>query len=146
MLSSKIFTCAGIAICVYLMTLFFRKKEDPSEIVDLFIDESHHFTKSGTPFSVVNGFVQLEAEPGYVVPNMVHFIFGLDPTFGHIGFGLVHYLAVLGAYMNIEPELIVWTHKYLPNDNPWFECARPLLFLNEAKVSIFYFSPSFIIL
>lgn len=134
MFAVKLISLAGIAAFVCVLSLFSgRKSEAPANVP---IDEvTYHVTKSGTKFSVVNGFVQLDPESGYVVPNVVHFIFGLDPTFGHIGFGLVHYLAILGAYMNIEPELIVWTHKYLPKNNPWFECARPLLYLNEAKAS-----------
>ena len=71
-------------------------------------------------------------EAGLPIPNVVHLIFGLEPNFGHMKFGLSHYLAVLGARMYIAPALIKWHYKYLP-DGMWWECARPSLYLHKVE-------------
>jgi hypothetical protein len=65
-------------------------------------------------------------KPQPPVPNIVHFIFGLEETFGHIKWGMIHYLAVLGAHLHIQPEEIRLHHQFEPS-GPWWECARPLL-------------------
>lgn len=65
----------------------------------------------------------------FVVPNVVHFIFGLDPTFGHIKFGLIHYLALVGTALHIRPDEIRWHYKFLPANNSYWECAAPLVTL-----------------
>ena len=71
--------------------------------------------------------------PPELVPSIVHFIFGLDPTFGHLGFSMIHYLAVLGAAMHLRPRGgILFHHKYEPS-GPWWECARPLLTLTHVE-------------
>lgn len=67
---------------------------------------------------------------GLPVPDVVHFVFGLEPTFGHIKFGLIHYLAILGASVHIRPQLIKWHHMYLP-EGLWWECAKPVLTLHK---------------
>jgi hypothetical protein len=66
----------------------------------------------------------------FIVPNIVHFVFGLDPTFGHIKFGLIHYMAILGARMFIQPDAIQWHYKYAPGEeNVYWGCALPALTL-----------------
>lgn len=69
---------------------------------------------------------------GLPIPNIVHFIFGLEANFGHIKFGLINYLAILGAAMFIHPEEIIWHHRYLP-EGIWWECARPHLTFNKVE-------------
>ena len=69
-------------------------------------------------------------DDGQPIPDIVHFVFGLEPTFGHIKFGLIHYLAILGAAVHIRPQLIKWHHMYLP-EGLWWECAKPALTLHK---------------
>jgi hypothetical protein len=69
--------------------------------------------------------VQREVDPN-PVPNIAHFIFGLDPNFGHMGFGLIHYMAILGASRHIQPKSIRLHYLYEP-EGPWWECAKPLV-------------------
>ena len=69
---------------------------------------------------------------GLPIPNVVHMIFGLAPDFGHMKFGLTHYLAVLGARLHIAPALLKWHYRYLP-DGVWWECARPALTLHKVE-------------
>lgn len=80
---------------------------------------------SGTGKRVRHALPSEEPDP-LPVPNVVHFIFGMDPNFGHMGFGLIHYLAVLGAHMFIAPKKIQLHYLYEPT-GPWWECARPML-------------------
>lgn len=69
-------------------------------------------------------------EAGLPIPSVVHYIFGLEPSFGHMKFGLIHYLSIVGARMHIAPQLIKWHYMYLP-DGVWWECARPALLLHK---------------
>ena len=69
---------------------------------------------------------------GLPIPNIVHFIFGLESGFGHIKFGLLHYLAILGAAIAIQPDEIRWHHIYLP-EGIWWECARPHLTFHKVE-------------
>jgi len=71
-------------------------------------------------------------EDGLNIPNVVHMIFGLDPNFGHIKFGLTHYLAIMAARMHIDPQFIKWHYRYVP-EGIWWECARPLLKMNRVE-------------
>ena len=71
-------------------------------------------------------------DDGQPIPDIVHFIFGLEPTFGHIKFGLLHYLAVLGARTRIAPQVIKWHYNYLP-EGIWWECTRPALTLHKVE-------------
>lgn len=77
------------------------------------------------------------------VPDIVHFIFGLDPTFGHLKFGMIHYLAVLGAAYHIKPSAIQLHHMYVPDaDNPWWQCAVPhLKLVKEPDVTTVWGKP-----
>ena len=69
---------------------------------------------------------------GLPIPNIVHFIFGLESGFGHIKFGLLHYLAILGAAIAIQPDEIRWHYIYLP-EGIWWECARPHLTFHKVE-------------
>jgi len=62
----------------------------------------------------------------YSVPSHVHYIFGMEPTFGHMSFGLMHYISILGTVLYIKPERISWHHRFLPNasENVWWSCAQ----------------------
>ena len=65
----------------------------------------------------------------YAVPHIAHFVFGMEPGFGHVPFGLMHYIALLGTKLYVAPESIQWHHRFLPNEteNGWWACARPLV-------------------
>lgn len=62
------------------------------------------------------------------IPPHVHYVFGMDSNFGHLGFGLVHYLSLLATKMYLNPPAISWHHRFLPpNSSAWWACARPLV-------------------
>jgi hypothetical protein len=71
-------------------------------------------------------------DDGLPIPDVVHFVFGLEASFGHIKFGLLHYLAVLGARTRIAPQVIKWHYNYLP-EGIWWECAKPALTLHKVE-------------
>jgi hypothetical protein len=77
-------------------------------------------------------FAADKVDDGLPVPNVVHFVFGLEQSFGHIKFGLLHYLAILGAAVTIKPDEIRWHYNYLP-EGMWWECARPHLTLHKVE-------------
>ena len=74
-----------------------------------------------------------KSAPQYSVPSHAHFVFGMEPGFGHVPFGLMHYIALLGTRLYVQPEKISWHHRFLPNEttNRWWACARPLVVLRE---------------
>ncbi len=80
-------------------------------------------------------------KPVLPVPNIVHFIFGLEENFGHIKFGFIHYLAVLGAAVHIHPDEVRLHYLYQPSGE-WWDCARPhLKLVKEDDVTEVYGKP-----
>lgn len=67
------------------------------------------------------------------IPNIIHFIFGLQEDFGGKPFVFVHYLAILSAHKVNKPDKIFFHCKYIP-DNYWWEKAR-------AYVEVVYVEP-----
>ena len=69
------------------------------------------------------------AQDGLGAPNTVHYIFGMEPGFGHMGFSLMHLISVLATAMYIRPAGgIFWHGLYFPPaNNTWWACAEPLL-------------------
>lgn len=65
-----------------------------------------------------------------MIPKIVHFIFGLTPTFGNRGFSYIHYLAVQMAHKLINPDTIYFHYEYEPN-GMWWEKIKPSLKLNK---------------
>lgn len=67
-----------------------------------------------------------------MIPNNIHFVFGLDKNFGGEGFvfSFVHFLAVITAYEVNNPEIIYFHYAYEPT-GPWWEKARPYLTLSK---------------
>jgi len=57
------------------------------------------------------------------IPNIIHFIFGLEPDFGGKPFGLMNYLAIKSAYTLNKPARIMFYYSYLPKGY-WWEMAR----------------------
>jgi len=49
-----------------------------------------------------------------MIPNIIHFIYGLKEDFGGIPFSLVHYLAIKSACEVNRPEQINFYFRYEP--------------------------------
>ena len=73
-----------------------------------------------------------------MIPNRIHFIFGLDPSFGGKAFSFVHYLAILTTQITNRPDEIVLHYAHEP-DGEWWERAKPLVRLSrvQAPTSVF---------
>ena len=65
-----------------------------------------------------------------MVPNILHFIFGMAPDFGGKPFSLVHYLSVRSAVSLNKPEAAYFHYEYEPAGE-WWERAKPFLRLNK---------------
>ena len=61
-----------------------------------------------------------------MIPNRIHFIFGLDPEFGGKPFSFVHYLSIRSAWYVNNPDQIMFYFAYEPS-GPWWEMAKPLV-------------------
>jgi len=72
-----------------------------------------------------------------MIPNILHFVFGMAPDFGGKPFSLVHYLSVRSAVELNKPAAAYFHYQYEPTGE-WWEKAKPLLTLNkiEAPASI----------
>ncbi len=58
-----------------------------------------------------------------MIPNRIHFIFGLQEDFGGKPFSFLHYLSVRSAYDCNRPEVIRFHYAYEPTGE-WWERAR----------------------
>jgi hypothetical protein len=58
-----------------------------------------------------------------LIPNIIHFVFGLDPDFGGRPFVLFHYLAIKSAYDVNKPDIIYFVCAHEP-EGEYFEKAR----------------------
>lgn len=65
-----------------------------------------------------------------MVPNILHFVFGMTPDFGGKPFSLVHYLSIKSAVGVNKPDAAVFHYQYEP-EGPWWQKAKPLLTLNK---------------
>lgn len=65
-----------------------------------------------------------------MIPNILHFVFGMAPDFGGKPFSLVHYLSVKSAVELNKPEAAILHYQYEPGGE-WWEKAKPLLTLNR---------------
>lgn len=65
-----------------------------------------------------------------MIPNILHFVFGMAPDFGGKPFSLVHYISVRSAVGLNNPEKAYFHYQYEP-EGPWWEKAKPLLTLNK---------------
>lgn len=63
------------------------------------------------------------------VPNIVHFVYGLEEN---PPFGIVEHLVVLAAIRRIRPEKVYFHYHFMPNGT-WFEHTKPYLILNQVK-------------
>lgn len=65
-----------------------------------------------------------------MIPEILHFVFGMAPDFGGKPFSLVHYLSVRSAVELNRPSAAVLHYQYEPSGE-WWERAKPLLTLNK---------------
>ncbi len=65
-----------------------------------------------------------------MIPNILHFVFGMAPDFGGKPFSLVHYLSVKSAVDINKPSTAFFHYQYEPQGE-WWEKAKPLLTLNK---------------
>ncbi|MGH2554012.1 MAG: glycosyltransferase, partial [Chitinophagaceae bacterium] len=65
-----------------------------------------------------------------VIPNFLHFVFGMAPDFGGKPFSLVHYLSVKSAVELNKPSAAYFHYQYEPAGE-WWENAKSLLTLNR---------------
>ena len=65
-----------------------------------------------------------------MIPNILHFVFGMAPDFGGKPFLLVHYLSVKSAVELNKPSAAYFHYQYEP-EGEWWEKAKPLLTLNK---------------
>jgi len=63
-----------------------------------------------------------------MIPNIIHFVFGLCDDFGGRPFSLIHYLAVKSAHECNRPEAIYFHYAYEPSGE-WWDRAKPFLTL-----------------
>ena len=65
-----------------------------------------------------------------MIPNILHFVFGMAPDFGGKPFSLAHYLSVKSAIELNKPSTAFFYYEYEPTGE-WWEKAKPLLTLNK---------------
>lgn len=65
-----------------------------------------------------------------MIPNILHFVFGMAPDFGGKPFSLVHYLSVKSAIELNKPVAAYFHFQYEPTGE-WWQKAKPLLTLNK---------------
>ena len=63
-----------------------------------------------------------------MIPNTIHFIFGLKDNFGEMSFSFIHYLSIKSAYECNKPDAIKFYYKYEPNGE-WWEKSKEYLTL-----------------
>ncbi len=68
-----------------------------------------------------------------MIPNVFHFIFGLEKDFGNRPFSIVHYLAIKSAHDINKPTKIFLYYKYLPVGE-WWEKTKTYVKLVEIEV------------
>lgn len=66
-----------------------------------------------------------------MIPNIIHFIYGMEPGFGKKEFCLVHYLAVKSAYLTNKPDKIYLYYCYEPKQNIWWEKTKEFAELEQ---------------
>ncbi|WP_158634289.1 glycosyltransferase family 32 protein [Amycolatopsis sp. WAC 04197] len=67
-----------------------------------------------------------------MIPNVIHFVFGLSPDFGGKPFSLVHHLAVRSAYEVNRPDKIYLHCKHRPSGE-WWDRSLPYLDLVDLE-------------
>jgi len=65
-----------------------------------------------------------------MIPNILHFVFGMAPDFGGKPFSLCHYLSVRSAVELNRPNEVLFHYQYEPAGE-WWQKAKPFLTLNK---------------
>ena len=65
-----------------------------------------------------------------MIPNILHFVFGMAPDFGGKPFSLVHYLSVKSAVELNKPDAAYFHYQFEP-EGEWWQKVKPLLTLNK---------------
>jgi hypothetical protein len=65
-----------------------------------------------------------------MIPNILHFVFGMAPDFGGKPFSLVHYLSVKSAVALNNPDTAFFHYQFEPEGH-WWQKAKPMLTLNK---------------
>lgn len=65
-----------------------------------------------------------------MIPNMIHFIFGMDEQFGGKPFSYIHYLAVRSAIAVNKPDQVILHYAFEPRTE-WWEAIKPYVVLNR---------------
>jgi len=65
-----------------------------------------------------------------MIPNILHFVFGMAPDFGGKPFSLAHYLSVKSAVELNKPVNAIFHYEYEPGGE-WWQNAKPLLTLHK---------------
>jgi hypothetical protein len=65
-----------------------------------------------------------------MIPNVLHFVFGMVADFGGMPFGLVHYLSIKSAIVINNPDTVYFHYQYEPEGEWWLK-AKDLLTLNK---------------
>ena len=73
-----------------------------------------------------------------VIPNIIHYIYGLEENFGGKPFSFVHYLSILTAFVVNTPKKIYFHYQFEPTGY-WWDKAKEILLLRriELKNEIF---------
>lgn len=65
-----------------------------------------------------------------MIPNILHFVFGMAPDFGGKPFSLAHYISLRSAVELNKPETVYFHYTHEPQGE-WWEKTKPLLTLNK---------------
>jgi len=65
-----------------------------------------------------------------MIPDTIHFVFGMKKNFGELRFNYIHYLAVASAWKVHRPNEIIFHYRYEPSSK-WWRRAKPFLTLNK---------------
>jgi Glycosyltransferase sugar-binding region containing DXD motif len=76
-----------------------------------------------------------------MIPNILHFVFGMAPDFGGKPFSLVHYLSVKSAVELNKPTAAIFHYQYEPQGE-WWEKAKPLLTLHKMVAPVSFMGRS----
>ncbi|WP_395734027.1 glycosyltransferase family 32 protein [Prosthecobacter sp.] len=68
-----------------------------------------------------------------MIPNIIHFVFGLSSDFGGRPFSFIHYLAIKTAWECNKPETIFFHYAHEPSGE-WWDLAKPFLTLNQIEI------------
>lgn len=72
-----------------------------------------------------------------MIPNIIHFVFGMAADFGGKPFSLAHYIAIKSAIVINKPHAVFFHYEFEP-EGEWWEKAKPLLTLKKIKAPEYF--------